>query len=56
MTCMAALITGSSVQTNSDVCHGEMYFDVVLIYYYRTRKPQNPLPSQQNTPDSHENP
>ena len=44
MTCMAALITGSSAEHNSDGCHGEMYFDIVLIYSTERGNHRTPLP------------
>ena len=32
----------AKIEHNSDRCHGEMYFDIVLVYCHQTRKQKTP--------------
>ena len=37
----------AQIEHNSDRCHGEMYFDIVLVYYHQTQKQRRtPTPSR----------
>ena len=36
----------AQIEHNSDRCHGEMYFDIVLVYCHQTRKQKTPTPNR----------